>query len=68
MFLDVRDQWPPVPPPPQVPEQRQPLLNRRGERVVGLIVAINVGLLLLAPVAGSSVAEAISAVVAAFHH
>lgn len=61
MFLDVRDQWPPVPPPSPLPESRKPRLGKRGERIVGLIVAINLGLLLLAPIAGSSVAQVLAA-------
>jgi hypothetical protein len=59
MFLDVRDPWPP--PPPSPPEPRKPVLEKRRERVVGLVVAINLGLLLLAPIAGGSVAQAIAA-------
>jgi len=67
MFLDLRDQWPPVPPPTPLPETGKPRLNRRAERIVGVIVAINLILLLLAPVAGSTVVQAINALFAAFH-
>ncbi len=59
MFLDVKDQWPPVPPPTPLPETGKPRLDKRAERIVGLIVAINLGLLLLAPIAGSTVVQAI---------
>lgn len=57
MFLDVRDPWPPVPPSTPVPGK--PVLDKRSERVVGLIVAVNLGLVLLAPIAGSSVIQAV---------
>lgn len=68
MFLDLRDQWPPVPPSNPLPEAGKPRLGKRGERIVGLIVAINLGLLLLAPMAGTTVIEAIKAVFSALHH
>jgi hypothetical protein len=67
MFLDVRDEWPPVPPPTPLPESKKSRLGKRGERIVGLIVAINLGLLLLAPIAGSSVVRALAAVFNALH-
>ncbi len=68
MFLDVRDQWPPVPPPRPEPPADKPRLDKRSERVVGMIVALNLGLLLLAPIAGSSVVNALSAMFAAWRH
>ncbi len=68
MFLDLRDQWPPVPPPPPLPKTAQPRLDKRGERIIGLIIAINLGFLMLAPIAGSTVVQAVAAVFAAFHH
>ena len=67
MFLDLRDQWPPVPPPTPLPETGKPKLNRRGERIIGLIVAINLGLLLLAPIAGTSIIQAIFALLSTMH-
>jgi len=67
MFLDLRDQWPPVPPPTPLPETGKPRLDKRAERIVGLIVAINLGLLLLAPIAGSTVVKAITAIFAVLH-
>jgi hypothetical protein len=67
MFLDLRDQWPPVPPPTPLPETGKPRLSRRAERIVGLIVAINLALLLLAPFAGSTVVQAITTFFAALH-
>jgi hypothetical protein len=67
MFLDVRDQWPPVPPPTPLPETGKSRLSRRVERIVGLIVAINLGLLLLIPLAGSTVVQAITALFSALH-
>lgn len=66
MFLDLRDQWPPVPPPTPLPETGKPRRDRRAERIVGLIVAINLGLLLLAPIVGSTVLQAVMGILAAF--
>ncbi len=68
MFLDLRDQWPPVPPPTPLPETGKPRLDKRAERIVGLIVAINLILLLLAPIAGSTVVQAITALFDTLHH
>jgi hypothetical protein len=59
MFLDLRDQWPPVPPSNPVPAPGKPVRTRHRERIVGVIVAINLGLLLLAPIVGSSVVQAL---------
>ena len=67
MFLDLRDQWPPVPPPTPLPETGKHRLDKRAERIVGLIVVVNLGLLMLAPIAGSSVVQAISALFATLH-
>ncbi len=67
MFLDLRDQWPPVPPPTPLPETGKPRLDKRAERIVGLIVAINLILLLLAPIAGSTVVQAITALFDTLH-
>ena len=66
MFFDLRDQWPPVPPPPApLPETGKPLRDNHAERIVGLIVVINLGLLLLAPIAGSAVIQAFVALFSA---
>jgi hypothetical protein len=75
MFLDVRDQWPPVPPPsPQPgsgsgsgPQTGRPLPDRRKERVVGLVVAINLGLVLLSPLFGTAVAQALTSLYRSMH-
>ncbi|KUR80274.1 hypothetical protein [Novosphingobium sp. FSW06-99] len=67
MFLDLRDQWPPVPPPNPLPDAGKPKLDKRAERIVGLIVMINLGLLLLAPIAGSTVIQAITSLFATLH-
>ncbi|EGD60834.1 hypothetical protein Y88_1722 [Novosphingobium nitrogenifigens DSM 19370] len=53
MFLDLRNEWPSV--PPNRPEPRRPRLNKTGQRVVGLVLAYNILFLLIAPIAGSSV-------------
>lgn len=69
MFLDLRDDWPPVPPPqPPVSQPAPPLLDKRGERIVGVIVAINLALLLLAPIAGATVVQALKVAIKALGH
>ncbi len=67
MFLDLRDQWPPVPPPGPLPESGKPRLGKRAERIIGLIVAINLALLVLLPLVGSPVIQAIAALFATLH-
>ncbi len=65
MFLDLRDQWPPVPPPTPRPASGQRRLSKRGERILGLIVVVNLVALIVAPIAGSSVVKAVSAALTA---
>lgn len=67
MFLDMRDQWPPVPPPSPVPEPTQRRLSKRAERIVGLIVVINLALLLMAPIAGVTIVHALANLVSRSH-
>jgi hypothetical protein len=67
MFLDLRDQWPPVPPPTPLPASGKPHPGKRGEHFVGLLVACNLLLLFLAPIAGNTVVQAIVALIAALH-
>lgn len=67
MFLDVRDQWPPVPPPTPLPQSEKSRLDKRGERIVGVIVAINLGLVVLAPIAGTTMAHALAALFKTVH-
>jgi hypothetical protein len=55
MFLDVKDLWPPAP-PNQQPEPA-PRLTPRRQRIVMVILAINLLMLLIGPLAGSSVIE-----------
>ena len=68
MFLDLRDQWPPVPPPSTpLPETGKPPLATRTERIVGLAVAVNLGLALLTPIAGGAIVRLIEELVASLH-
>lgn len=48
MFLDLRDQWPPVPPRAPMPETGKTHATRPRDSILGLVVAINIGLVLLA--------------------
>ena len=61
MFLDLRDPWPSVPPSPPPPEPRRRLLGRRGERVIGVLVGLNLLMLAVAPIAGGSIGRALAA-------
>ena len=60
MFLDVRDT--PAPPPwqPSEPAARAPRLTARQRRVMSGIVAVNLFLLLVAPIGGATVLAAIA--------
>lgn len=66
MFLDLRDPWPSVPPSPPPPEPAPRRLGRRGERVIGVLVGLNLLMLALAPIAGSSVVQAVRAIINVF--
>lgn len=56
MFLDTRDPWPaPEPWRPAAPRRLTP----RGERVLMRLIAVNLLLLFLAPIGGSSLIAAI---------
>jgi hypothetical protein len=57
MFMDYRGEWPPhwEPEPPREPRR----LTKRGEKVVGSLVAVNILLLLLGPIAGATVLDPI---------
>jgi len=59
MFMDYRGEWPPhwEPTPPEPPRR----LSRRGQKVVGSLVGLNVILLLFAPIAGGTVLDPIIA-------
>ncbi|WP_226019601.1 hypothetical protein [Novosphingobium sp. FKTRR1] len=63
MFLDLRDPWPSVPPSPPPPEPRRRLLGRRGERVIGVLVGLNLLMLAVAPIAGGSIVQGIRALI-----
>ncbi|WP_420383634.1 hypothetical protein [Novosphingobium sp.] len=66
MFLDVRDPWPPC--SPSLPEPAKPMLGKRRERVVMLAVALNLVLVLMAPIAGGSIVHGIMALFANWRH
>lgn len=59
MFVDLPHYWSP-PEGPQ-PEKMKPRLTKRQEKALGLIIGFNVLMLLLGPIAGTSVLQAISA-------
>lgn len=67
MFLDVKDQWPPVPPPSPVPVPGQQRVRHRSDRMIALVVAINLLVLLVGPLIGSSLIQFVAALVAALH-
>ena len=56
MFMDFRDQ----PPPPRwEPRPAPPRLSRRQERWLGRLVLVNMLLLLLAPIGGATLIDAL---------
>ncbi|RYB01782.1 hypothetical protein [Lichenibacterium ramalinae] len=55
MFVDFQDQWRPGPWEPKRPPGR---LTKRQERVIGWLVGINLLLLLVAPLGGSTLVAA----------
>jgi len=63
MFLDTRNPWPA--PEPWRPERPRPRLTKRGEGVLGWVIGFNLLMLVIGPLAGSSVVEAL---VAIFRH
>lgn len=54
MFLDLKDPWPP-PPPNEPPAKAAPTLSPRRQGVLAVFVVLNLLLMLLGPLAGSSV-------------
>jgi hypothetical protein len=58
MFVDFRDQ---PPPPPWRPEPARPRLTARQERRLARLVLFNLLLLLVGPLAGSSVVAGVAA-------
>lgn len=56
MFMDFRDQ---APPPRWEPRPASPRLSPRGERWLGRLVMLNLVLLLLAPIGGATLIEAL---------
>ena len=67
MFYDPNGPWhdPPREPRPQRPVRRAPELSPRQAKTLGWLVIVNLAMLLLGPLAGSSV---INALAAFFHH
>jgi hypothetical protein len=66
MFLDLRDQWPPVPPRAPMPETGKPQTARPRERLLGLVVVINIGLVLIALAGSGALIQAITTLFAMF--
>ncbi|WP_165324417.1 hypothetical protein [Rhizorhabdus phycosphaerae] len=60
MFMDFRDQPPPPPWRPRLPEQRPPL-SLRQQKALTLVVALNLLLLLIAPIGGATMVSAVIA-------
>lgn len=61
MFVDFRE--PPPPPPPRRPAPRdpRPQLTPRQQNALAAIIGVNVLLLLVAPIGGATVIQAIGA-------
>ncbi|AXJ94702.1 MULTISPECIES: hypothetical protein [unclassified Sphingomonas] len=60
MFVDFRDQPPPPPWRPK-PVQKGPQLTRRQQDTLAAIIGVNMLLLLIAPIGGATVIQAIVA-------
>ncbi len=58
MFLEYRNWRPPEPVPPT------PRLSKRGERILFWILGLNAAMLLLGPLAGTSVVQGLWALIA----
>lgn len=59
MFVDFHDDW--HPPGPWEPEPARGGLTKRQGRIIGWIIGLNLLLLLVAPLGGSTLIEAIVA-------
>ncbi|KQM18863.1 hypothetical protein [Novosphingobium sp. Leaf2] len=51
MFMDFREPWPPEGETPQPPAPG-PVISKRGEKVLAIIMGVNAVLLLVAPIGG----------------
>jgi hypothetical protein len=60
MFVDFKDPWPP--PPRWEPKRSAPKLTPRDERVLLWAVGFNLLVLLIAPIGGASIIQALVAV------
>ncbi len=60
MFMDFRDQPPPPPWQPKQPDRR-PTLNAGQQKALAIVVAINLLLLLVAPIGGATLISALIA-------
>jgi hypothetical protein len=60
MFMDFRDQPPPPPWQPKQPDRR-PTLNVRQQKMLAIVAAINILLLLVAPIGGATLISALIA-------
>lgn len=61
MFVDFREPWPP--PEPWQPKPPPPRISRRGESVLAWILGFNLLMLLLGPLAGATVIDAVIALI-----
>ena len=59
MFVDFSNAWPP--PGPWEPDKSRARLTKRQERLVAWIIGVNLLLLLVAPLGGSTVVDAVVA-------
>jgi hypothetical protein len=62
MYVDFRRQWPP--PPPWRPRPVQPRVSKRGEKLIVWAIAFNLLMLLIAPIGGATLYDALIAVIA----
>ncbi|WP_315763886.1 hypothetical protein [Sphingomonas sp. Y38-1Y] len=61
MFVNFNPDWPPPPEPPAPPPPR---LDKQGEARLGWVIALNLAMLILGPLAGATVLQALVALFA----
>jgi hypothetical protein len=59
MFVDLPNGWPP--PEPSRPRRPNPRLTPREQKVMGWIIGFNIVMLLLGPIAGTTLFDAVLA-------
>lgn len=62
MFVDFRNAWPP--PEPWTPKPVRPKLTRRQGKVMTWVIAFNLLMLFVGPLAGASLFDAVAAIAA----